>query len=40
MEYWRKGKEKAMSDFDVIVIGGGPAGCYSALAAATLSLSV
>ncbi len=30
---WRK--DKAMSDFDVIVIGGGPAGCYAALAAAT-----
>jgi len=27
--------EKAMNDFDVIVIGGGPAGCYAALAAAT-----
>ncbi len=29
------GVEKAMSDFDVIVIGGGPAGCYAALTAAT-----
>ena len=29
-----------MSDFDVIVIGGGPAGCYSALTAATKGCSV
>jgi digeranylgeranylglycerophospholipid reductase len=27
-------KETTMSDFDVIVIGGGPAGCYAALTAA------
>jgi digeranylgeranylglycerophospholipid reductase len=27
--------ERVMSDFDVLVIGGGPAGCYAALSAAT-----
>jgi flavin-dependent dehydrogenase len=27
--------ERVMSDFDVIVIGGGPVGCYAALSAAT-----
>lgn len=29
-----------MNDFDVIVIGGGPAGCYAGLSAATKGLSV
>ena len=32
--------EKIMSDFDVIVIGGGPAGCYAALTAATKGCKV